>query len=471
MFQATLSFKPFLVGRLILLHQTPLSQTVQNFTSCFFPSRSTFALLFSLSGWVSWTCGHKSRPCTRTSLGLFFWTCWDAMELLCFSMSFHHLVSDWTHITTRYVIPLLLQRDGRSQSEVSVPRQEGQTAGQTLESPHRFPVHLVWRWKIAVTSMGGQIQPWRSNRTEHLAPTCLPSHPLDLFDAVPHQRKFAACSRDRLFPGIRAFHHNLVLATSRNISLRQVLVDRLLRIRGAANVVRIFLHRGRWLDTTPVTIRGKMRSALFQVLWQEIQTKYPEHEAHVVFVDATCSTNFEKSTSSMWLKNSMSEWRITHCNKQSLKKKWNAISNQICILCALPSYSRHENQKKITSRDETRRYLSASNKRVFHEVVNTPHPTHSKFKNCGQMHPCQAHLKMSEFYPTRNFGHFWAALKDVLPAPSPQCPLSLVSSYRNKTTKKDTGGQTMWSVFFWWKRRPATFSQKHGLCPFRCSVV
>ena len=35
-------------------------------------------------------------------------------------------------------------------------------------------------------------------------------------------------------------------------------------------------------------------------------------------------------------------------------------------------------------------------------------------------------------------------------------------------------GKTIWSVFVGENvagRRPATFSQKHGLCPFRCSGV
>ena len=92
-----------------------------------------------------------------------------------------------------------------------------------------------------------------------------------------------------------------------------------------------------------------------------------------------------------------------------------------------------------------------------------------------------------------NFGHFWASPSSRCPGPpeilanfgppsqrcpagsiATQCPLSLVSSYRNKTTKKDTGGQTIQSVFFGENvagRRPATFSQKHGLCPFWCLVV
>ena len=93
------------------------------------------------------------------------------MELLCvFNECPSFEVRLETHHETRHVIPLLLQRDGRSQSEMSVPRQEGQIAafhgGQDLASES---VRTGWAALRAVLRSWGiqspeQLSEWLRSR-------------------------------------------------------------------------------------------------------------------------------------------------------------------------------------------------------------------------------------------------------------------------------------------------------------------
>ena len=79
--------------------------------------------------------------------------------------------------------------------------------------------------------------------------------------------------------------------------------------------------------------------------------------------------------------------------------------------------------------------------------------------------------KILNFCPTRNFGHFWAALSKMSCRLRRHTVFIVSCVFRNKQQRK-TLADKQYSLCFLVKTSPAEgqrrFHKKHGLCPFRC---